>query len=73
MPPGLHPSATGVAMSANQLYPEDQARVDQYLQEGYNDVERKPFRPLRMMAMLFTVVTVFSLISIGIARYYGVY
>jgi hypothetical protein len=40
-----------------KLYPEDQARVDEYLRTGYNDVERKPFRPLYMMIML-NVVTI---------------
>lgn len=60
-------------MNENQLYPEDQARVDQYLREGYNDVERKPFRPLRMMAMLTVVVTAFSILSVVIARVAGVY
>ncbi len=60
-------------MKENQLYPEDQARVDQYLREGYNDVERKPFRPLYMMAMLTTVVTLFSILAIVIARVAGVY
>lgn len=60
-------------MKENQLYPEDQARVDQYLREGYNDVERKPFRPLYMMAMLTTVVTLFSILAVVIARAAGVY
>ena len=60
-------------MGENKLYPEDQARVDQYLREGYNDVERKPFRPLRLLAILALIVTGFSLISLGIARYYGIY
>jgi len=55
------------------LYPEDQARVDGYLQEGYNSVERKPFRPIWLMVMLMLVVTGFSVLSIGIARIVGVY
>jgi len=40
-----------------KLCPEDQARVDEYLRTGHNDVERKPFRPLYMMIML-NVVTI---------------
>jgi len=40
-----------------KLYPEDQARVDEFLRTGYNDVERKPFRPLYMMILL-NVVTI---------------
>ncbi len=39
-----------------KLYPEDQARVDSILHSGYNDVERKPFRPLYMMIMLNVVI-----------------
>lgn len=60
-------------MKENQLYPEDQARVDRYLREGYNDVERKPFKPLRMMLMLSGVVTLLSVLSVAIARIAGVY
>lgn len=60
-------------MQDNRLYPEDQARVDRYLCEGYNDVERKPFKPIRMMLMLSAVVTVLSVLSVAIARIAGVY
>jgi hypothetical protein len=57
----------------NRLYPEDQARVDQYLREGYNDVERKPFKPMRLLAMLLVVVTVLSLLSMAVSRIAGIY
>ena len=60
-------------MKENQLYPEDQARVDRYLHEGYNDVPRKPFKPIRMMIMLSVVVTLLSVLSVAIARIAGVY
>jgi hypothetical protein len=60
-------------MGENRLYPEDQARVDQYLREGYNDIERAPFRPLRLLGILMAIVTGFSILSIGIARHYGIY
>ena len=60
-------------MGENKLYPEDQARVDQYLKEGYNDVERKPFRPLRLLGILALIVTAFSVLSVGIARYFNIY
>lgn len=56
-----------------RLYPEDQAKVDAFLQRGVNSVERKPFRPLRLIALLIVVVTGFSLLSQGIARWAGVY
>lgn len=56
-----------------RLYPEDQARVDHYLHTGYNDVERKPFRPFRLMAMLLVVVSLFSGLALLISRMAGVY
>lgn len=56
-----------------KLYPEDQAKVDEYLRSGYNETERKPFKPLRMMLLLLVVVTSFSVLSIMIARLAGVY
>ncbi|MDX9874958.1 MAG: DUF3094 family protein [Spongiibacteraceae bacterium] len=56
----------------NQLYPEDQARVDEYLRTGFNSVERKPFRPWIMMAMWIAVVASFSGLSLLIARLAGV-
>ena len=57
----------------NRLYPEDQARVDEFLQKGVNSVERKPFRPWLMIIMLIVVVTGFSLLSQLIARWSGIY
>lgn len=56
-----------------KLFPEDQARVDGYLREGYNSVERKPFRPIYLMIMLMAVVTGFSILSVAIARIVGIY
>lgn len=56
----------------NRLYPDDQARVDEYLRTGYNDVERKPFRPLYMMLMLNIVVIVFFALSMGIVKLAGI-
>lgn len=47
----------------SKLYPEDQARVDSVLHTNYNDVERKPFRPLYMMIMLNVVVIVLLVLS----------
>ena len=46
-----------------KLYPEDQTRVDSVLHSGYNDVERKPFRPLYMMIMLNVVVVALLFLS----------
>ena len=56
-----------------KLFPEDQARVDEYLRTGYNDVERKPFRPLYMMILLLTVTFSFSGIAVWVAHRAGIY
>ncbi len=57
----------------NTLYPEDQAKVDKFISEGVNSVERKPFKPIRMVILLIVVVTGLSLLSQLIARLAGVY
>lgn len=56
-----------------KLFPEDQARVDEYLRTGYNDIERPPFKPIRMMILLTVVTFSFSGLSIWIAHHYGIY
>lgn len=55
-----------------KLYPEDQARVDSILHTGYNDVERKPFRPLYMMIMLNVVVVALLFLSKWLVRNAGI-
>jgi CheY-like chemotaxis protein len=57
----------------NKLYPEDQERVNQYLNAGYNDVERKPFRPLKLLFILLIVVSFFTGLSLMLAHLSGVY
>ena len=57
----------------NRLYPEDQARVDEFLSRGVNSVERKPFRPLRLLVMLIAVVMGLSILSQFLARWAGIY
>lgn len=57
---------------AKKLSDEDQAKVDQYLKSGHNDVERKPFRPLLLLAVIIVVLTALSLLSLVIARTKGV-
>lgn len=57
----------------NKLYPEDQARVDQFLKKGYNDTERKPFRPLKLLFILAIIVSVITVTSLALARLGGVY
>ncbi|WP_422462380.1 DUF3094 family protein [Endozoicomonas sp. ALB115] len=51
------------AQQSKRLYPEDQQRVDQYLKEGVNEVERSPFKPLRLMAWLTIVIVVLGVLS----------
>lgn len=56
-----------------RLYPEDQAKVDTFISTGINAVERKPFKPLRLVLLLIVSVTAFSLLSQVIARSAGIY
>lgn len=55
----------------NRLYPEDQAKVDAFLRQGVNAVDRKPFRPLRLVLVLLVVVTSFSFLSLYLASTIG--
>jgi Protein of unknown function (DUF3094) len=55
-----------------QLNSEDQARVDEYLRSGYNDVERKPFRPWRLLLAWWIVVVLLGFFALGYTRYYGI-
>jgi len=57
----------------NRLYPEDQARVDDFVSRGINSVERKPFRPGRLLIMLIVVVVSLSFLAQFLARWAGVY
>ena len=60
-------------MEQPRLSPEDQAKVDEFTSRGVNSVERKPFRPFRLMLILIAIVTGLSLLSVGLARWAGVY
>ena len=57
----------------NRLYPEDQAKVDEFTSRGINSVERKPFRPMRLLLLLMAVVVGLSILSQLLARWSGVY
>jgi len=57
----------------NRLYPEDQAKVDAFIKRGVNSVERKPFRPLRLLLVLIGVVVSLSILSQLLARWAGIY
>lgn len=54
-----------------KLSPEDQARVDQVLNQSIHRVERRPFRPMMMMVGLVVVLLLLTAISYAIAAYYG--
>lgn len=56
----------------NRLYPEDQEKVDKFLSEGVNSVERKPFRPLRLLVILLIIVTSLSFLSLTLTRCAGI-
>ena len=58
---------------AKKLSDADQAKVDGFLERGVNSVERKPFRPLRLIFLLMAVVAGFSLLSQGIAHWAGIF
>ena len=58
---------------AKKLSDADQAKVDSFLERGVNSVERKPFRPLRLIFLLMAVVAGFSLLSQGIVQWAGIY
>lgn len=57
----------------DKLHPEDQARVDAFIKRGVNSVERKPFRPLRLLFILVAVVIGLSVLSQLLARWAGIY
>jgi hypothetical protein len=60
-------------MDEPRLYPEDQTRVDEFVSTGINSVERKPFKPFRLLLILIGIVTCLSVLSLGLARWSGVY
>ena len=58
---------------SNTLYPEDQEKVDGFLSRGVNSVERKPFRPGRLLILLIVVVASLSLFSQYLVHWAGLY
>ena len=46
---------------------------DEFNRRGVNSVERKPFRPFRLLLILIAVVTTLSVFSQVLARWAGVY
>jgi hypothetical protein len=52
------------------LSDEDQAKVDAYLERGYNSTQRKPFRGIKLLVILYAIVILLSVFSIGLSRYF---
>ncbi|MFT6288125.1 MAG: hypothetical protein ACJAYC_002089 [Halieaceae bacterium] len=57
----------------NRLNPEDQAKVDVFVSTGINSVERKSFKPLRLLIILSAVVILLSILSQLLAKWGGIY
>lgn len=57
----------------NSLYEEDQKKVDEFLSRGVNSVDRKPFRPMRLLLLLIVAVFGLSIFSQFLARWAGIY
>ncbi len=55
-----------------KLSDEDQARVDTFLKQGVNSVERKPFRPFRLMLCLLLVVSGITVFSLYLASLFDI-
>ncbi|ANC01836.1 50s ribosomal protein l13 [Pseudomonas putida] len=47
----------------SRLNPEDQRRVDEYLRAPQHQVERKPFRPWLLLALVVIVTVGLGLLS----------
>ena len=55
-----------------QLSPEDQANVDEFIKTGYNATERRPFRPFRLLFVLWIVVSLLGFVAWFFAEQMGV-
>ncbi|KJK15421.1 DUF3094 family protein [Pseudomonas sp. NPDC087612] len=47
----------------SRLNPDDQRRVDEYLQAPQHQVERKPFRPWLLLVLVVAVTVALGLLS----------
>lgn len=48
---------------SSRLSPEDQQRVEQYLSAPQHQVERQPFRPLRLLLVVIAVTIGLGVLS----------
>lgn len=53
-----------------ELYPEDQERVNKFLSQGVNSVERKPLRLKLLLAIIVASLGVISVMSYIVGRYF---
>lgn len=53
---------------SSRLNPEDQRRVEEYLQAPQHRVERRPFRPWLLLVLLIAVVVGLGLLSRLLSR-----
>ena len=56
----------------NQLSNEDQLRVERYLNSAQHIGEKQPFRPWRLLLVIWVVLLVLSGVSYAIALSHGV-
>ena len=55
----------------NKLSREDQAKVDEYYQTGINGIERRPFRHLRLLGVIWIIVAALGFICWYIGKQAG--
>ena len=55
-----------------ELYPEDQKKVDEYLSASIHEVERRPFNPWKLLAVLAVILVGLTVLSFFIANGHGV-
>ncbi len=55
----------------DEMYPEDLERVRQVTSSGVHSVERKPFQPLKLLLVVWIVVTLLGGVSYLLAQLEG--
>ena len=55
-----------------ELYPEDQAKVDAYLTTNVNTVDRRPFKPLKLLLVIIIFLVIMTAIAFFVAQNHGV-
>lgn len=53
---------------SSRLSPDDQARVDQYLNAPEHRIERQPFRPWRLLLIILVIVIGLGILSRLLSR-----